>query len=168
MFNKRKKIIITLILLISLSGTIFLIFYRFGDKDTEWVNDINDFIEDKKPFPEEPVPTLAMYQFYYNGSLIHHTSNSSDDFVIAIKNVLNRAYWVINSSENRELLEEVLDSSIYLQVLFRMGRDFGIEQNVMNAFFILKNDKDSDLQGTVITTSYSSEKEKYCLREVVK
>ncbi len=168
MFNQRKKIIVALILLPAIAGTIFLLFYRYGEKDTEWVNVVNVFIEDKKTFPEEPIPTLVMYQFYYNGSLIHHTSNSSDDFVVEISDVLNRAYWVIKSSESRESLEEVLESSTYLQVLFRHGKDFRIQQNVVNAFFILKNDKNPDLQGTVITNSYNSGKEEYCLREVVK
>lgn len=163
----------TLIILLAISVTIFLLFFRFGEKDTEWVNDINAFIEDKKPFPEEPVPTLAMYQFYYNGKLIHHTSNSSDDFVDKIKDILNRAHWVINSSKNRGLLEEVLESSTFLHVLFRFEMHFSTEFSVHDAYLILDNDINTDLNGTVIMYSFAmygnnSSKEVYSLREVVK
>ena len=165
--SNTKKIIIALILFITILGTSFL-FFRFEEKDTEWVNDINDLIEDKKPFPEEPYPPMAMYQFYYNGSLIYQTSNSSNDFVVEISDVINRAYWIINSSESRKLLEEVLESSTYLQVLFRFEKHFRIQSNVVNAFFILENNKNPDLQGTVIINSYNSGKEEYSLREVVK
>ncbi|WGM90387.1 MAG: hypothetical protein NUK63_04495 [Candidatus Bathyarchaeum tardum] len=162
-----------MIILVALSVIIVVQFFRFGEKDTEWVNDVNAFIEDKKPFPEEPVSSLAIFQFYYNGSLIHHTSNSLDPLVVKITDILNRASWVIESSENRQFLDELLEDSTYLHAIFRSATSFSTEHNVKAAYFILTNDLNPDLKGTVIMYSFTvyanaSEKELYSLREVVK
>lgn len=147
-------------------------FFRFGEKDTSWVDEVNDFIEELKPFPQEPIPTpLSMYQFYLNengsSQLIYHSSSKSDDFVATIRGILNRAHRIINSSRSEEFLDEVLESTKFMQVIFRLGDDFWTDKNVLSAYFILEDNSGKDLEGAVIMYSYNSGEVEYSLREIV-
>ena len=70
-------------------------------------------------------------------------------------------------------MEEVLESSTFLHVLFRFEMHFSTEFSVHDAYLILDNDINTDLNGTVIMYSFAmygnnSSKEVYSLREVVK
>lgn len=153
-------------------------FFRFreidevGEKDTTWVDEIYELVEQHKNFSQESSPTpLSMYRFYIKedvaSELIYHTNNDSDNFVQAIENILNKASWVLNNSENKELMDHVLESSTYLHVNFRLGVDFGAQKNIYDAYFILKNDLNQNFQGAVVIYSYTSGREEYSLREVV-
>lgn len=176
LLNKRK-IVIALFLVFAISGIISLMLFRFGEKDevrekdTTWVDEIYELVEQHKNFSQESSPTpLSMYRFYIKedgiSELIYHTNNTSDIFVQAIENILNKLSWVLNSSENKELMDDVLESSTYLHVNFRLGVDFGA-QNICDAYFILKNDLNQNFQGAVVIYSYTSGREEYSLRAVV-
>ena len=88
--SKRNLVIIALVLLLVIHIAFYLLFFNFGEKDIvgerdiSWIDNVNEFIEEAKPFPEParegepPREGMSMYRFflYENGSdqLIYYTS----------------------------------------------------------------------------------------------
>jgi len=174
--DRRKFVIITIILVLVILGSIFLLFFRSGNRDISWIDDVNDYIEELKPFPQpdssgEPMPVpLSMYHFYLyeNGSsqLIFHTSKKSNDFVAYMRGLLNKVNRIKNSSVSREFLDEVVGTNKVLMFFFRFDEDFWSVKKVERAFFILEDNLNRDLEGTIIIRRRITGEGEYSLREI--
>jgi len=175
--NRRRIVIITIVLVLVIFSTIFLLFFRFGERDVSWIDDANGFIDEVKPFfesdpTESDIPLLSMYQFYLyengSGQLIYLTSDKSDIFVAYMRNLLNKVNRIRNSSVSREFLDEVLGKNKVLMLFFRFDEDFWSIKNAERACFILEDNLNKDLEGTIIIQRKITGEGEFSLREIAK
>ena len=167
-------VIIAFVLLLVISGTIFLLFFRFGERDISWIDDVEDFIEEVKPFPEPAGPGeppregMSMYRFflYENGSdqLIYYTSYKSNNFVAYMSGLLNQVNSVIYSSIGKEFRSEIRGTNKVLQFFFRQPEDIESIGEVQSAYFILEDNLNKYLEVTIIIHRYISGESEYSLR----
>jgi hypothetical protein len=137
-------VIIALVLLLVIPITFYLLFFNFGERDISWIDNVNGFIEEAKPFPEPnppgkpPTEGMSMYRFYLheNGSdqLIYYASLQSNDFVAYMRSLLNQVNSVINSSIGKEFSSEIRGANKVLEFFFRHAEDFQSVENVEVAF----------------------------------
>ena len=151
-------------------GTIVLMFFRCEERDISWIDDVTVFIEELKP--SEPIEScyVSMYQFYLyengNKQIIFCSSNKSDIFVDYVRGLLNKVNRIVNGSVTTNFLDEVLESNKVLEVFFRQGNDFSSVKKVISAYFILEDNTNKNLQGTIIIHSYVTKEGEYSLREI--
>lgn len=164
-------VISAIVLVLVIPSTIYLLFFNFGEKDISWIDDVNGFIEEAKPFPEPDLPGMSMYRFYLyeNGSdqLIYCTSLKTN-FVAYIRGLLNQVNSVINSSISEDFLDEIRGANKILMFFFRRYEDFWSIKNVERAYFILEDNINKDLEGTIIIQRAFTEEGEYSLREIRK
>lgn len=172
-------VIIALVLLLVIPITFYLLFFNFGERDISWIDNVNGFIEEAKPFPEPnppgepPTEGMSMYRFYLweNGSdqLIYYTSYKSNNFVAYMRGLLNQVNSVIYSSIGKEFRSEIRGANKVLQFFFRQPEDFeSIGEEVQSAYFVLEDNLNKDLEGTIIIHRYISGESEYSLREIRK
>jgi len=101
-----------------------------------------------------------------SSQLIFHTSKKSNDFVAYMRGLLNKVNRIKNSSVSREFLDEVVGTNKVLMFFFRFDEDFWSVKKVERAFFILEDNLNRDLEGTIIIRRRITGEGEYSLREI--
>lgn len=124
------------------------------DRDISWIENVNELIEELKPFPEYdsiPYPrSFYLFHLYENGTgqLIWH--GGTTDSVSYLKSLLNQVNYNINASITSEFKDKILISNKVLRFEFRFYEDFQSVKTVQIAYFVLNDNLNLGLKGTII------------------
>ena len=181
-----------LIFIVVLVGAIFVAFFGFnlsdGGRDTSWISDVENFIDDVRP--SDPIESFGMglYGYYFtlrnNGEveLLYHVMdehNTNDSFVLYLQNLIYKANNVLNSSVGEEFREEIFRNNRVLNVNFGTNFEETVGQETSTftyAWFILEDNLNKNLKGTIIIkqdthpegTSIRNWETEITLREIIK
>ena len=176
-------VIIILILVMVLPGTFFLLVFKLGEhsgeRDISWIDTVYDFIEEVKDWePIEHDPDIGGYRFLLceNGTsetIYKVGADERDDSHVAFfRGLMHKINNVINSSISKELYYEIIEKNKVLMVSFGPDTNevFWRYNAVTTAFFILEDNLNNDLEGTIIVKQqiFPTWKIEETLREICK
>jgi len=127
-----------------------------GERDISWIENVNEFIEELKPFPDpdplgKPYPRSPnLFHMYENETwqLIWH--GGTTDSVIYLKSLLNQVNNKINGSVTWDFIDKILTSNNVLRLEFRFDEDFRSVKTVQNAYFVLDDNLNMSMKGAII------------------
>ena len=153
-----------LVIGVLLAGTVFVAFFGFdlseGERDVSWISNVEDFIVEVRP--PEPIESWGMgiYGYYFTlqdkgeSELLYHVmdeGNTNDSFVRYLQNILCKTNNTFNSSVDEEFAEEIFLNNRLLQVYSTSDlATFEQETTVNSAWFILKDNLNKNLKGTIL------------------
>jgi len=123
--------------------------------DYSWVNDVNQFLEESKPYPNpsEINIMLSSYQLYLGqneSTQLILWANQNHAFYSYLKDLILQVNQQRNASITQDTLNQILSSSKVAFLDYRFPEDIGIFTDIQNAYFILESNMDKELQGTII------------------
>jgi hypothetical protein len=137
---------------IVLSTLVLVSSFFFVPRSTSWIGEVENKIREENWEPDREYIPLMLDAFflYENGEEEFFYLYSHHEFVSYIIQLENKVNRKINNSITEEFLDEVLASNKVLQHNLRLMIPFRFYEYYENSYFILEDNLEMGLEGTII------------------
>lgn len=149
--NKRHIGPIVYLVLVSLTATLAFSF-SIAERDISWISEVENWIRKENWEPDREYIPLMLDAFFLfeNGEEQFFRLYSHQEFSSYIRGLVNDVDRRIDYISREFLTDEVLAKDKVLELVGRFPFDFGFLNKYGAAYFILEDNLDMNLEGTII------------------
>ena len=133
-------------------ATTLAVSYSIAERDISWISQVENWIKEENREPDrEYIPMmLSAFFLYTNGEKQFFRLYSHHNFSSYIRGLVNDVDRRIDYLSMQFFLDEILTKNKVLEFTGRFPFDFGLLNKYRAAFFILEDNLDMNLEGTII------------------
>ena len=149
--NKQNIGPIAYLVIITLTTTLAFS-YSIAERDISWISQVENWIKEENWEPDrEHIPMmLSAYFLIENGEEEFFRLYSHQEFSSYVRGLVNDVDKRVEYISREFLMDEILAKDRVLKLVGRFPFDFGLLNKYGAAYFILEDNLDMNLKGTII------------------